>query len=124
MRLIQRLAISGLLSVVLIVLLTGTFVTRRDLDSVIERGSGIDEHNNQLNTAWVQENDIPDQDHQKIEIKDRRPVVNPRHRPVEISSTGSISPKVYEINEPEPPLDSVTNQRRDKIKEVCLSILF
>ncbi|KOC60511.1 Mannosyl-oligosaccharide 1,2-alpha-mannosidase IB, partial [Habropoda laboriosa] len=37
MRLMQRLAISGLLSVILIVLLTGTFVTRRDLANVVER---------------------------------------------------------------------------------------
>ncbi|XP_044009305.1 mannosyl-oligosaccharide alpha-1,2-mannosidase IA-like isoform X2 [Aphidius gifuensis] len=113
MRLIQRLAITGLLSVVVIVLLTGTFVARRD--SLI---GGNDELTDQLNTAWVQENDFTEQNHVKIDDKEKQIVVNPRDRSHKVPSSKSIGPEKYQINEPKPPLDSLTNQRRDKIKEM------
>lgn len=118
MRLIQRLAITGLLSVVVIVLLTGTFVARRD--SLI---GGNDELTDQLNTAWVQENDFTEQNHVKEDVKEKQIVVNPRDRSHRVPPSKPIGPEKYQINEPKPPLDSLTNQRRDKIKEVCLLIL-
>lgn len=116
----QRLAISGLLSVILIVLLAGTFVTRRDLANVIERGVAPEERNEQqVNPAWVHSNVVPGQDEPKPEDKNRRPDF--RHRQVEPSAVGPppISvPGSYVIRPPNPPLDDVTNQRREKIKEV------
>lgn len=118
----QRLAISGLLSVILIVLLTGTFVTRRDLANVVERGGAPEERSNeqQANPAWVQSNVIPGQDEAKpLEDKDRW--VDPRQRQSEPSAVGPPPvpvPGPYVIKPPNPPLDDVTNQRREKIKEV------
>ncbi|KAG6800061.1 mannosyl-oligosaccharide 1,2-alpha-mannosidase IA isoform X6 [Apis mellifera caucasica] len=121
MRLMQRLAISGLLSVILIVLLTGTFVTRRDLANVVERGGAPEERSSeqQANPAWVQSNAIPGQDEAKpLEDKDRW--VDPRQRQSEPSAVGPPPvpvPGPYVIKPPNPPLDDVTNQRREKIKE-------
>ncbi|KAK1134991.1 hypothetical protein K0M31_007757 [Melipona bicolor] len=119
MRLMQRLAVSGLLSVILIVLLTGTFVTRRDLANAVERGVAPEERNEQqLNPAWVQSNVVPGQDEPKPEDKDRR--VDFKHRQSEPSAVGPppVSlPGPYVIKPPNPPLDDVTNQRREKIKE-------
>lgn len=118
----QRLAISGLLSVILIVLLTGTFVTRRDLANVVERGGAPEERSSeqQANPAWVQSNVIPGQDEAKpLEDKDRW--VDPRQRQSEPSAVGPPPvpvPGPYVIKPPNPPLDDVTNQRREKIKEV------
>lgn len=118
----QRLAISGLLSVILIVLLTGTFVTRRDLANVVERGGAPEERSSeqQANPAWVQSNAIPGQDEAKpLEDKDRW--VDPRQRQSEPSAVGPPPvpvPGPYVIKPPNPPLDDVTNQRREKIKEV------
>ena len=126
MRLMQRLAVSGLLSVILIVLLTGTFVTRRDLANAVERGVAPEERNEQqLNPAWVQSNVVPGQDEPKPEDKDRR-VVDFKHRQAEPSAVGPPPvpvPGPYVIKPPNPPLDDVTNQRREKIKEVSGSIL-
>lgn len=120
MRLMQRLAISGLLSVILIVLLTGTFVTRRDLANVVERGVAPEERNEQqLNPAWVQNNAIPGQDEARTEDKDRR--VDFKHRqsePSAVEPPPAPVPGPYVIKPPNPPLDDVTNQRREKIKEV------
>lgn len=122
MRLMQRLAISGLLSVILIVLLTGTFVTRRDLANVVERGGAPEERSSeqQANPAWVQSNAIPGQDEVKpLEDKDRW--VDPRQRQSEPSAVGPPPvpvPGPYVIKPPNPPLDDVTNQRREKIKEM------
>lgn len=122
MRLMQRLAISGLLSVILIVLLTGTFVTRRDLANVVERGGAPEERSSeqQANPAWVQSNAIPGQDEAKpLEDKDRW--VDPRQRQSEPSAVGPPPvpvPGPYVIKPPNPPLDDVTNQRREKIKEM------
>lgn len=124
MRLMQRLAISGLLSVILIVLLTGTFVTRRDLANVVERGGAPEERSSneqqQANPAWVQSNVIPGQDEAKpLEDKDRW--VDSRQRQSEPSAVGPPPlpvPGPYVIKPPNPPLDDVTNQRREKIKEV------
>ncbi|XP_066586398.1 mannosyl-oligosaccharide 1,2-alpha-mannosidase IA-like [Prorops nasuta] len=125
MRLMQRLAISGLLSVVLIVLLTGTFVTRRDLGSVVERGVAPEERSDQLNPAWVQDNAVPSgQEEAKPEGKVR--VIDPRNRhqienspaadppPARVASV----PGFYVIKPPQPPLDDVTHQRREKVKEM------
>ncbi|KOX80644.1 Mannosyl-oligosaccharide 1,2-alpha-mannosidase IB [Melipona quadrifasciata] len=122
MRLMQRLAVSGLLSVILIVLLTGTFVTRRDLANAVERGVAPEELNEQqLNPAWVQSNVVPGQDEPKPEDKDRR--VDFKHKQAEPSAVGPppVSlPGPYVIKPPNPPLDDVTNQRREKIKECIL----
>ncbi|CAD1473251.1 unnamed protein product, partial [Heterotrigona itama] len=119
MRLMQRLAVSGLLSVILIVLLTGTFVTRRDLANAVERGVAPEERNEQqVNPAWVQSNVVPGQDEPKPEDKDRR--VDFKHRQAEPSAVGPPPvpvPGPYVIKPPNPPLDDVTNQRREKIKE-------
>lgn len=116
----QRLAISGLLSVILIVLLTGTFVTRRDLANVVERGVAPEERNEQqLNPAWVQNNAIPGQDEARTEDKDRR--VDFKHRqsePSAVEPPPAPVPGPYVIKPPNPPLDDVTNQRREKIKEM------
>ncbi|XP_044583654.1 mannosyl-oligosaccharide 1,2-alpha-mannosidase IA isoform X1 [Cotesia glomerata] len=124
MRLIQRLAISGLLSVMLIVLLTGTFITRRDLiTSVVDRGVGPEERSEQINPAWVQDNAIADPEHSRNDFKERRPV-NVRHRPADYleQSSAVASPTdpipVYLVKLPNPPLDDITNQRREKIKEM------
>ncbi|KYN33055.1 Mannosyl-oligosaccharide 1,2-alpha-mannosidase IB [Trachymyrmex septentrionalis] len=123
MRLMQRLAISGLLSVILILLLTGTFITRRDLANVVERGVAPEERNEQLNPAWIQDNVVPGQDEPEIEDKDkdkdRR--VDIRHKQFEPSvvETPAVSiPGIYVIRPPNPPLDDVTNQRREKVKEM------
>lgn len=117
----QRLAISGLLSVMLIVLLTGTFMTRRDLASVVDRGVGPEERSEQANPAWVQDNIVPDQEAQRPgDVK--KPVVNVRYRPTESSAVepppGPV-PGPYIVRPPNPPLDDTTNQRREKVKEVC-----
>ncbi|EFN65488.1 Mannosyl-oligosaccharide 1,2-alpha-mannosidase IB [Camponotus floridanus] len=125
MRLMQRLAISGLLSVILILLLmTGTIVTRRDtFASVIDRGVAPEERNEQLNPAWVQENVVPGQNEPEIEDrdkdKDRR--LDIKHKQSEPSAIGppAVSvPGAYVIRPPNPPLDDVTNQRREKVKEM------
>lgn len=126
MRLMQRLAISGLLSVILILLLTGTIVTRRDtLASVIDRGVAPEERNEQLNPAWVQDNVVPGQNEPEIEDrdkdKDRR--LDIKHKQSEPSAVGPPAasvPGAYVIRPPNPPLDDVTNQRREKVKEVRL----
>ncbi|KZC09913.1 Mannosyl-oligosaccharide 1,2-alpha-mannosidase IB [Dufourea novaeangliae] len=89
MRLMQRLAISGLLSVI------------------------------PLNPAWMQNNAIPGQDETRNEEKDRR--VEFSNRQSEQSAVGPPPvpvPGPYVINPPNPPLDDVTNQRREKIKEM------
>ena len=123
MRLMQRLAISGLLSVILILLLTGTIVTRRDLASVVDRGVAPEERNEQLNPAWVQDNVVPGQNEPETEDrdkdKDRR--LDNKHKQSEPSAIGSPAasvPGAYVIRPPSPPLDDVTNQRRDKVKEM------
>ncbi|XP_033230510.1 mannosyl-oligosaccharide 1,2-alpha-mannosidase IA-like [Belonocnema kinseyi] len=126
MRLMQRLAISGLLSVMLIVLLTGAFVTRRDLASVVDRGVGPEERSEQANPAWVHDNVVPDPESQKNDEKERAvpiSVVNPRHRPHESEPSAVGPPPVplpgaYIVRPPNPPLDDVTHQRREKVKEM------
>lgn len=119
----QRLAISGLLSVILILLITGTFVSRRDLANVVDRGVAPEERNEQINPAWVQDNAVPGQDEPETDDrdkdKDRR--LDAKHRQSEPSAVGPPSasaPGVYVIRPPNPPLDDVTNQRREKVKEV------
>ncbi|CAK9795535.1 Mannosyl-oligosaccharide 1,2-alpha-mannosidase IB, partial [Anthophora quadrimaculata] len=120
MRLMQRLAISGLLSVILIVLLTGTLVTRRDMANIVERGVAPEERSEQqLNPAWVQNNVIPGQDEPKLVDTERR--VDFKHKQSEPSAVGPPpvpEPGPYIIKSPNPPLDDVTNQRREKIKEM------
>ncbi|XP_003424314.1 mannosyl-oligosaccharide alpha-1,2-mannosidase IA isoform X2 [Nasonia vitripennis] len=133
MRLMQRLAISGLLSVMLIVLLTGTFVTRRDLTSVVDRGVGPEERNEQINPAWVQDNIVldPVYQQQKLAFKSVTTprinvVVNVRHRhpPIEEPVLELEQPDAaqalgpYVVKQPNPPLDDVTHQRREKVKEM------
>ncbi|KAG5346088.1 MA1A2 mannosidase, partial [Acromyrmex charruanus] len=123
MRLMQRLAISGLLSVILILLLTGTFITRRDLANVVDRGVAPEERNEQLNPAWIQDNMVPGQDEPEIEDKDKNKDrhVDIRHKQFEPSvvETPAVSiPGIYVIRSPNPPLDDVTNQRREKVKEM------
>lgn len=129
MRLMQRLAISGLLSVILIVLLTGTFVTRRDLANVVERGAAPEERGNEQQQqqqqanppAWVQSNVIPGQDEAKPPLEDKDRWADSRQRQSEPSAVGPPPlpvPGPYVIKPPNPPLDDVTNQRREKIKEV------
>lgn len=125
----QRLAISGLLSVILILLLTGTIVTRRDLASVVDRGVAPEERNEQLNPAWVQDNVVPGQNEPETEDrdkdKDRR--LDNKHKQSEPSAVGSPAasvPGAYVIRPPSPPLDDVTNQRREKVKEVRLHGVF
>lgn len=119
---------SGLVSVVLIVLLTGAFITRRDLASVVDRGSGPGERNDQVNPAWVPDTSVLDDNHVE-ESKERRPVVNVRHRPADyLGQAFAVAPKpaavplTYVVGSPNPPLDDVTNQRREKVKEVCWGI--
>jgi len=121
----QRLAISGLLSLILILLLTGTIVTRsRDL--VVDRGVAAEERNEQqMNPAWVQDNAVPGQDEPESEDKDkdqdRR--LDAKHRQSEPSAVGSLianAAGIYVVRPPNPPLDDVTNQRREKVKEVRL----
>lgn len=128
MRLMQRLAISGLLSVILILLITGTFVSRRDLANVVDRGVAPEERNEQANPAWVQDNAVPGQDepetNDRDKDKDRR--LDAKHRQSEPSAIGSpyaTAPGVYVIKSPNPPLDDVTNQRREKVKEVSHILL-
>ncbi|XP_043490224.1 mannosyl-oligosaccharide 1,2-alpha-mannosidase IA isoform X1 [Polistes fuscatus] len=156
MRLMQRVAISGLLSVILIVLLTGTFVTRRDLTTVVERGVAPEERAEQVNPAWIQDNAVPGgggggggdgsvgifgnvvaaaadavagpglpREENRIEDKqDRRTfnLVRTVHRPSEV--TVAVAPPLaplpgpYVVKPPNPPLDDVTHQRREKIKEM------
>lgn len=154
MRLMQRLAISGLFSVILIVLLTGTFVTRRDLTSVVERGVAPEERAEQVNPAWIQDNAVPvgggtgggvgaaadgagaltgglaggqglPREENRIEDKqDRRmfTLVRTVHRPsvvsVAVAPPPAPLPGPYVVRPPNPPLDDVTHQRREKIKEV------
>ncbi|KAK2586965.1 hypothetical protein KPH14_010940 [Odynerus spinipes] len=135
MRLMQRLAISGLLSVILIVLLTGTFVTRRDLTSVVDRGVAPEERAEQVNPAWIQDNAVPGpgsgpagpssvREESKNEDKDRRTfeLVRTVHRPSEagvgVAPPPAPLPGPYVVKLPNPPLDDVTHQRREKIKEM------
>lgn len=125
----QRLAISGLLSVILILLLTGTFITRRDLANVVDRGVAPEERNEQLNPAWVQDNVVPGQDEPEIEDKeknkDRR--LDIRHKQFEssvVEAPAASIPGVYVIRSPNPPLDDITNQRREKVKEVRSHLIF
>jgi len=123
----QRLAISGLLSVILILLLTGTFITRRDLANVVDRGVAPEERNEQLNPAWIQDNVVPGQDEPEIEDKDKdKDRVDIRHKQFEPSvvETPAVSiPGIYVIRSPNPPLDDVTNQRREKVKEVRVYLI-
>ncbi|XP_078034394.1 mannosyl-oligosaccharide 1,2-alpha-mannosidase IB-like [Augochlora pura] len=121
MRLMQRLAVSGLLSVILIVLLTGTFVTRRSLVNMVDRGVAPEERSEPVNPTWVLHNTVPGpgSDELKNEDKDRRP--EPANRQSEPSAVGPPPipvPAPYAIRPPNPPLDDVTNQRREKIKEM------
>ncbi|XP_014616321.1 PREDICTED: mannosyl-oligosaccharide 1,2-alpha-mannosidase IA isoform X2 [Polistes canadensis] len=156
MRLMQRVAISGLLSVILIVLLTGTFVTRRDLTTVVERGVAPEERAEQVNPAWIQDNAVPGggggggggdgsvgilgngvaaadavagpglpREENRIEDKqDRRTfnLVRTVHRPSEVTVAVAPPPAPlpgpYVVRPPNPPLDDVTHQRREKIKEM------
>ncbi|KAI4494867.1 hypothetical protein M0804_001068 [Polistes exclamans] len=156
MRLMQRVAISGLLSVILIVLLTGTFVTRRDLTTVVERGVAPEERAEQVNPAWIQDNAVPGggggggggdgsvgilgngvaaadavagpglpREENRIEDKqDRRTfnLVRTVHRPSEVTVAVAPPPAPlpgpYVVRQPNPPLDDVTHQRREKIKEM------
>ncbi|XP_067212019.1 uncharacterized protein [Linepithema humile] len=123
MRLMQRLAISGLLSVVLILLLTGTLVTRRDLASVIvDRGVAPEERSEQVNPAWMQDNVVPGQDESEIQNKDNdKDRRLDKHKQSEFSAVGppaASTPGIYVIRSPNPPLDDVTNQRREKVKEM------
>lgn len=130
MRLMQRLAISGLLSVILILLLTGTFITgRRDLASVVDRGVAPEERNEQLNPAWVQDNVVPGQDEPEIENKDkdkdrRLDIRHKQFEPSVVEAPAASVPGVYVIRPPNPPLDDVTNQRREKVKEVRSHLIF
>lgn len=150
----QRLAISGLFSVILIVLLTGTFVTRRDLTSVVERGVAPEERAEQVNPAWIQDNAVPvggagggaadgagavagglagqglAREENRIEDKqDRRmfTLVRTVHRPsvvsVAVAPPPAPLPGPYVVRPPNPPLDDVTHQRREKIKEVSYFLL-
>lgn len=101
MRLMQRVAISGFLSVMLILLLTGAFITRRDMASVVDRNS-----NDPLNPAWMQGNAVPDQEAQQGRYHHIAPAN--KHK----------QPNYYVIKPPNPPLDDITHQRREKVKEV------
>ncbi|KAG7213150.1 hypothetical protein KM043_002465 [Ampulex compressa] len=114
MRLIQRLAISGLLSVILILLLTGTLVTRRDLASVVDRGVAPEERNEQVNPGWIQSNAVPGQEEPKAEDKDRRTELKSKQSEPSVVPV----PGPYVIRAPNPPLDDITNQRREKVKEM------
>ncbi|XP_051170744.1 mannosyl-oligosaccharide alpha-1,2-mannosidase IA isoform X2 [Leptopilina boulardi] len=126
MRLLQRVAITGLLSVMLILLLTGAFISRYDLSGIVDRGIGPQEHAEQLNSAWLQENVISDQYNERGDGKgynlNPNVVVNVRHRHhVEPSAVGPppiTHPGKYPIRPPNPPLDDVTYQRREKVKEM------
>ncbi|TGZ45825.1 hypothetical protein DBV15_02677 [Temnothorax longispinosus] len=125
MRLMQRLAISGLLSVILILLITGTFITRRDLASVVDRGVAPEERNEQLNPAWVQDNVVPGQDEPEIEDKDknkdkdrRLDIRHKQFEPSVVEAPAASVAGIYVIRPPNPPLDDVTNQRREKVKEM------
>lgn len=125
----QRLAISGLLSVVLILLLTGTLVTRRDLASVIvDRGVAPEERNEQVNPAWMQDNVVPGQDEPETQNKDNdKDQRLDKHKQFESSAVGSpaaSTPGIYVVGPPNPPLDDVTNQRREKVKEVRFLFCF
>lgn len=124
MRLMQRVAISGLLSIMLIVLLTGAFVTRRDLSTVVESGVAPAEHlPAQINPDWVQENAIPDQDQDLQRIEEIGDVdVIPG--PSAVGPAPAPDNGVYVIRPPNPPLDDVTNQRREKVKEVRDRLFF
>lgn len=121
MRLIQRLAISGLLSVILILFLTGTLVTRRDFTSLIDRGIVPKNRNKPVNPAWTQDNVIPGQDELQIENNDIDQRLNNKQKQSEYSEVGpppAFLPGVYVVRPPDPPLDDITNQRREKVKEV------
>ena len=114
----------------LIVLLTGAFVTRRDLASVVDRGVSPEERPEQANPAWVQNNIVPDQEYQKNDEKERpvsNVVVNVRHRQHQSEPSAVGPPPVpipgpYIVRPPNPPLDDVTHQRREKVKEVNLNL--
>ncbi|XP_012260571.1 mannosyl-oligosaccharide 1,2-alpha-mannosidase IA isoform X2 [Athalia rosae] len=116
MRLMQRLAISGLLSVMLIVLLTGTFVTRRDLPANDERGVGPAEQvPGQGNPGWA-DNAIPEQDFQRVLQ------VAPVDNSVAAGPSG-VGPAPAPENGPyivreQSTLDDVSYQRREKVKEM------
>lgn len=114
----QRVAISGLLSVMLIVLLTGTFVTRKDLHSVVERGvAPAEQRHSQGNPDWEQDNAVPDQEFQRFEEDTGdRALASPGPSAVGPAPAPVNGP--YVIRSPNPPLDDVTNQRREKVKEV------
>lgn len=126
MRLLQRVAITGLLSVMLILLLTGAFISRHDLASVVDRGVGPQDRPEQSNSAWLQENVIPDQDYEKNDERGHanpNVAINVRHRPhhLEPSAVGPppiTHPGKYPIRPPNPPLDDITHQRREKVKEM------
>ncbi|KAJ8676687.1 hypothetical protein QAD02_012474, partial [Eretmocerus hayati] len=146
MRLFQRLAMSGLLSVMLVLLFMGMFMTRRELGSVVDRNViGPDEHaEEQLSPAWVQPNLLSERHDQQQQKQPLQPpksvVVNVRHRPaIERPSQGHqrhhdqwLQPEEdeqgqsletamnnpYVVKEPTPPLDDVTHQRREKVKEM------
>lgn len=146
MRLAQRIAISGLLSVILIVLLTGTFVTRRDIPSLVDRVIGSEERPDQLNPPWIQDNNNDprgrsgggrEDDDEGGGGNDSNGHNQTPTRNNEDSMIGtmkshrnrliinklkriSLSPGRYIIPEPNPPLDDLTHQRREKIKEVIL----
>lgn len=110
----------------LILLLTGAFISRYDLSGIVDRGIGPQEHAEQLNSAWLQENVISDQYNERGDGKgynlNPNVVVNVRHRHhVEPSAVGPppiTHPGKYPIRPPNPPLDDVTYQRREKVKEV------
>lgn len=132
MRLMQRLAISGLLSVIFILFLTGAFVTRRENIvgvAVADRGVAPEERSKHPNPAWVQDNAVPGQDEPRTESrfkdKARRLGAKHRHESSVVEPPAAPNPGVYVIRPPNPPLDDITNQRREKVKEVRLHrILF
>lgn len=96
-------------------------VSRRDLASVVDRGVAPEERNEQLNPAWVQDNVVPGQDEPGTEGRDKDRRLDAKHKQSELSAVGPppvSTPGIYVIRPPNPPLDDVTNQRREKVKEV------
>ncbi|XP_020295086.1 mannosyl-oligosaccharide 1,2-alpha-mannosidase IB-like [Pseudomyrmex gracilis] len=125
MRLMQRLAISGLLSVIFILFLTGAFVTRRENIvgvAVADRGVAPEERSKHPNPAWVQDNAVPGQDEPRTEsrFKDKTRRLGAKHRHESSVVEPPVAPNlgVYVIRPPNPPLDDITNQRREKVKEM------